>query len=280
MSEMVIEEESSKIWRVLEVSYPSVFQNLALEEALTRSRMLPTFRPIVRLWRNPPSVIVGRFQNVGAEVDVELCEQNDIAIARRFTGGGSVFHDMGNLNLTLVTGHPEGITLGQLHEKNASIILDLLARLEAEGVLVRPNSIHVGGRKISGAAAALGQRFALWHASILISTDVLMLQRVLAPSQVIRETRSIRSNWHPVTTLAEVLHRSVDLEHVQRTLLQSCRSALDAKLERSELLEDEKQYSKFLYERKYASQDWNLHGNWKSEELEGKCSEAHTTIAV
>ena len=280
MSEMVIEEKSSRNWRVLEFSYPSVFQNLALEEALTRSCMLPTFCPIVRLWKNPPSVIVGRFQNVGDEVDVKWCEQNDIAIARRFTGGGTVFHDKGNLNLTLVTGHQEGITLSELHERNASIILDLLARLGAEGVLVRPNSIHVGGRKISGAAAALGQRFALWHASILISTDVLMLQRVLAPSRAIKETSSIRSNWHPVTTLAEVLHRSVDLEYVQRTLLLSCMSVLAAKLERSELFEDEKQYSKFLYERKYSSQDWNLHGNWKDEELEGKCGGAHTTIAV
>lgn len=277
---MVIEGNSPKIWRLLELSYPSVFQNLALEEALARACISPALVPVVRLWRNPRAVVVGRFQDVDMEVDVELCRRNSIDIARRFTGGGAVFHDLGNLNLTFVIRRPAGTTLSRLHGVYSSVILDMLTRLGVKGVFVPPNSIHVNGRKISGAAAALGKDFILWHASILVSTDTVMLRRVLAPSKQIMKTSTIRSKWHPVTALTEELSGPVDIEQVQRTLLLSCESVLNAKFERCGLFDEEKQDSRLLYNKKYSSQEWNLDRSWEGKELERKGGEAHTTIAV
>lgn len=276
MPEMVIEDPPR--WRLLDLSYPTAFQNLALEEALARSSILPSFLPTVRLWRNPPAAIVGRFQDVNSEVDVEFCRQNDIAIGRRFTGGGAVFHDLGSLNLTIVT-RRENTTIGELHERNSSILLDMLARFGVEGVLVPPNSILVNHRKISGAAAAVGNRYALWHASTLVSTDVPRVHRVLAPGRVAKETSSIRSKWHPVTSLTTILGRQVDIEFVKGALLLSCNSILGSKFERSGLREEEEQTAKLLLEQKYSSQDWNLRLHW-NDEIERKREGAHTTIAV
>ena len=277
---MVIEGNSSESWRLLEFSYSSVFQNLALEQTLARACISPVFVPVVRLWRNPQAVVVGRFQDVDAEVDLEACRRNSIDIARRFTGGGAVFHDLGNLNLTIVIRRPSSTTLSRIHEGNSSVILDMLTRLGVKGVFAPPNSIHVNGRKISGAAAALGRDFILWHASILVSTDTVMLRQVLAPSQQIMKTSAIRSKRHPVTTLTEELSGPVDMKHVQRTLLLSCQSVLNAKFERSDLLDEEKQNSRLLYDKKYSSQDWNLHRYCEGEEWDRKRGGAHTTIAV
>lgn len=276
---MVNGEAGPATWRLLEVSRPSAFANLAVEEALARSHVGPSL-PVIRMWRNPPAAIVGRFQEISAEVDVELCRKNNIAIARRFTGGGAVYHDLGNLNLTLVTQRPLGVPLREMHKKNSSIILDLLAHLGLEGVFVPPNSINVGQRKIAGAAAALGQSFALWHASILVSTDTLVLQHVLAPSRQLIQTSSIRSNWRPVTTLAEVLGGEIEVDNIQQELLKSCVRMVSPRIEKSGFLDTEERYSRSLYERKYSLPHWNLNRDWFEDELERKSEGTHTTIAV
>jgi len=267
-------------WRLIDLSYPSVHRNLALEEALARRIAVGTSVPIVRLWRNPPSVIVGRFQEVREEVDVEFCRENGIAIARRFSGGGAVFHDYGNLNLSIIAPRTNPISPNEIHRRNSSIIVDMLARNGLRGELVPPNSIHVNSRKISGAAAATGQGFVLWHASILISTDTHKLIRALAPSRALSKTRSIRSHWHPVTTLSEVQGRTIDFQHVLKTLIESCGTIMGSLSETNGRLGEEEHSLREFYEGKYSSDDWNWNGKWEpGKELE-KSDRAHTTIAV
>lgn len=272
--------EPSTAWRLVKLSYQSVFENLALEETLARSFAQSGSSPTIRLWRNPQAVILGRFQDAEAEADIELCRRNGIAIARRFSGGGAVYHDLGTLNLTLVTPPPVGVTLKEIHERNSLVILDLLQRLGLEGTFAPPNSIHVDGRKIAGSAAALGQHFALLHSSILVSTDLDALQRALAPSREFKQTSSIRSNWHAVTTLARILGRHVELEAIEQSLLQSCASVLNARVEKGGLLDEEERMSKRLHERKYSLRDWNWNRNCVERDLGGKSEGAHTTIAV
>lgn len=225
-------------------------------------------------------MIVGRFQDVTTEVDAEFCERNGIAIARRFTGGGAVFHDFGNLNVSLITRRSEGLSLIEIYERNSALIIDFLERNGVNGKLVPPNSIHVNGRKISGAAAAIGQCFVLWHASLLISTDTLKLQRALGPSLRFKRTSSIRSNWHPVTTLTEVMGRSVHTDDAEKALLESCKKMLGSRIVESELVDHEIRFLKWLYEKKYSLRDWNWNQSWVADALDRKGAGVHTTIAV
>lgn len=254
---------NSQIWRILDHSCESVFQNLALEETLAQSTSWNEFRPTVRLWVDPPAVIVGRFQDVKTEVDTAICEQNDVQIARRFTGGGAVFHDEGNLNLTAVTKRTQRIPPTKLHEKYSSIVMDALGKLGVKASFFPPNSILVSGRKLSGGAAALGNHFTFWHSSILISTDTDLLERVLLPSRKMTLTRFIRSRWQQVTTLQAVLRKPVRIEEVKHQLARSLETILGISLEIDDLRSDEKERLASLHAQKYSSAQWNLYGNYR-----------------
>jgi lipoate-protein ligase A len=250
-------------WRFLDLSFPSATENLALEEALARSASSTSFTPTLRTWKNPPTVIVGRFQNVNSEVDTDLCIRKKVSIARRFTGGGTVFHDEGTLNLTIVTRRPQRIEVTELQRNGSSIILKLLDSLGLRGTLVPPNSIHVGGKKIAGAAAALGRDFALWHASVLISTNTDLLNELLAPSRRSEESRFIHSRWHPVTTLVAALGKPVTTEEVKHQLMVTAESSFGARLSTGGLQDDEKEQTTLLHEHKYSTEQWNVKGIYR-----------------
>lgn len=253
-------------WRLLEESYGSVFQNLAIDEALARSALSPSFKPTIRLWVNPQSVILGRFQEASTEVDISLCQQSGIQIARRFTGGGAVYQDEGNLNLTLVIQQRERNTQPRLNETASAIVLAALRSFGLKGSFLAPNSIMLRKRKISGGAAASGYGFALWHGSLLVSTNVDILKSVLAPSRQKHTTRHVRSRWHPVITLEAAVGRKVSVEEVQLKLTESAQEILRAKLEAGGLRPDEKRRFWRLYARKYSLPNWNNNGEYEETE--------------
>jgi lipoate-protein ligase A len=260
MRPMVEEATFANRWRLLDLSLPSVQRNLAIEEALLADSESGEFQPTIRLWVDPPAAVLGRFQQAEAELDLEQCRKNGVQIARRFTGGGAVYHDEGNLNLTMVTSRPVGISLMELHKNRASILTSLLHRLGLETYYVPPNSITISGKKIAGAAAALNRSHTLWHTSILVSTDTRMLNRVLRPSTQERNTHFIRSNWMPVTTLQAVLGKPVKLEQVKTVLIGIVAEKTGADVLAGALSTEEERLAGELYENKYSSERWNLFG--------------------
>jgi lipoate-protein ligase A len=258
--------ETSTRWRLLYQSLDSVFQNLAIEEAIARcyaASSTPT--STIRLWVNPRSVVLGRFQELESEVDTGFSELKKIPLARRFTGGGAVYHDEGNLNFTLVSGR-DGLGLVELHRSRLAILVNALLALGMEDLSASGNSIFVGERKVTGAAAAFGNGFALWHSSILVSTDIGLLEQVLAPSKRARETHFVRSRWHPVTTLQEALGKPVDVKEVETQLIKSIQETLNAKLVADQISPDEAAMSRKLYAEKYSRVEWNRNGQCKETE--------------
>jgi lipoate-protein ligase A len=254
-------------WRLLDLSSESAFNNLALEETLARKAGSESFLPTVRFWTNAPAVVLGRFQEASSEVDLDLCELRKVQVARRFTGGGAVFQDKGTLNFTIVTEPCLRLSVGKLHETYSRLIISSLKGLGLNCSFSPPNSILVDGRKLCGAAAAFGNHFALWHGSILVSTDTELLEEVLAPSRRIASTRFVRSHWKAVTTIEAELGAKIGLREVRSQLLRSFASGFDAELGEEGLTPDEEDYWRIL-SRKYSSVEWNLHGN--ALQVEGK----------
>jgi len=259
MPSVVNINDDDLLWRYLDLSYDSAYKNLALEEALARKTESGEFVPTVRFWTNVPAVVLGRFQDAELEVDLDLCESRRVQVARRFTGGGAVFHDEGTLNLTIITKPTHGLSLARLYQMNAQLILDSLDDLDLECSFSPPNSILVNGKKISGAAAALGARYTLWHASILISTNTRLLEEALAPSRHMFQTRFVRSQWKPVTTIVKELDGNVDAKKLRSHLVESFTSRTCAKLTSGALSKDEENALQDLLP-KYSSMQWNLHG--------------------
>lgn len=155
------------------------FHNLAMEEALLERAE----GEILYLWRNRPSVIVGRHQNTAAEVDGAYAREKGISVARRLTGGGAVYHDLGNVNLSyLYTG-------GDSDARAAKGVRLILGFLESQGVAAAAtgrNDLCVKGAdgsllKIAGTAQTLRRDRGIFHGCLLFDADRSVMARVLTP---------------------------------------------------------------------------------------------------
>lgn len=244
-------------WRLLEISYDSVYRNLALEEALITSHQPDA--PNIRIWSNPPAIVAGRFQNIRLEADTSLCMRKNIIIARRFTGGGTVYQDQGNLNFTMVTWEPV-IDLKAIQHRNISILNETLLGMGVDSTITNPNSISVQGRKISGASVAVRRNLVLWHASLLVSTDPVIIAQVLSPSREYFPTNRVRSKWQPVTNLQTALSRPVEIAEVKERILSAIEEMFHIRLRKSQLSPSEDALITRLHDLKYATSEWNSEG--------------------
>ncbi len=244
---------------------------------MARCAVSMNFKPTVRFWANPESVVLGRFQEMSSELDTELAERKGIPIARRFTGGGTVYHDEGNLNFTIVTRREEQGSVMDMHATASSIIMDTLLGFGLDADFLPPNSILARGRKIAGASSAFGNGFALWHSSIMVSTNLDILGLVLAPSKLANSTRFVHSRWRPVVNLRKAIGREVSVDEVKSQLIDSMQRKFRVKLEVDEIRGDEEACLERLFRWKYSLPEWNRNGRYDASQS-GFANQ--TTIAV
>ena len=161
--------------------------NLALEEAIARhvAANLGAPTPVLRLWRDAPCAVVGRFQLAAAEADLAAAAALGAPVLRRFTGGGTVWHDPGNLNVSVVLRPEDAVlaadpSLRRLPGLYRLVLSPLAAAVRSLGVAAEmtERDILAPGGKLSGVAAWLGGRALLVHATLLIDADLDALARV------------------------------------------------------------------------------------------------------
>jgi len=167
-------------WRLLDIEYPrKAGLNLAIEEALLRQAAKRNGPPIVRFWRNKCAVIVGYSQCVEAEVNLELCRSRGIEIVRRITGGGTVYHDLGNLNYSIViTSDHRLVRKLDIQESYGVFLSGVIECLKKFGVSPSfdpPSDLLVHDRKISGNAQVRKRGIILHHGTILVNSDLNLL---------------------------------------------------------------------------------------------------------
>lgn len=155
------------------------YWNLAAEEFL----LTGIDQPVFRLWRNSPAVIVGRNQNTIAQVNMEYVQQHALPVVRRLSGGGAVFHDLGNINYTFIDKAPEGMDTAQLFARFTRPILDFLSTLGIQAALEGRNDLTIDGHKFSGNAIAVHKDRVLMHGTLLFRTAVQHMGQVLTPKQ-------------------------------------------------------------------------------------------------
>lgn len=200
---------ATSTWRVLaDDGAREPRRNLALDEALAR---LAGPRPTLRLWRNARCVVVGRSQLAEAEVDVAACRVLGVPVYRRFTGGGAVYHDPGDLNATVVIrrDHPllaDGPGPGRLPDLYRLVLGPIAAAARALGppAVATDRDVLVDGRKIGGVAAWIGRDAVLVHGTLLVDADLATLGRVLDGPGAPGDPRweRTKSRRVPVTSLA------------------------------------------------------------------------------
>ncbi len=171
--------------------------NLAAEEYL-----LTTARePLCMLWRNEKAVIVGKNQNTLGEIDLDYVRSRGIRVVRRMTGGGAVFHDLGNINYTLI--EPES---GGHFNNYAWFTADLIDFLAAQGVraeLSGRNDVLIGGKKCCGNAQCVKNGWIMHHGCVLFDADLTALTGALKVNRHKLASRGIPSVASRVTNICE-----------------------------------------------------------------------------
>ncbi|MBR7095749.1 MAG: lipoate--protein ligase [Clostridia bacterium] len=172
--------------------------NLAIEEHLFRTADDDVFM----LWQNRSAVVIGKNQNAYAEVDLGYAEAHGIALARRLTGGGAVYHDLGNLNYTVIArGGGAALDYARFTEPIVLALASLGVRAELSG----RNDLECEGRKISGSAQAVARGRVLHHGTLLYDTDVDVMSAVLRAGREKLSHRAVGSHAGRVMNLKERL---------------------------------------------------------------------------
>jgi lipoate-protein ligase A len=177
--------------------FQNPFINLALEDHFLREG---AHFPLLFLYVNRPSVILGRFQNPWLECNLSYLVKNDIWMVRRQSGGGCVFHDEGNLNFSFITSDSMID-----RNKHALILQKAFAAAEINLTISPRHDLWLDGRKISGSAFKQTKNGSFHHGTFLVNSDLDKLEESLKHTVVPKSTKSIASVRSKVISLSEKL---------------------------------------------------------------------------
>ena len=189
------------------------YYNMAFDEYCLES--LPIDEPVFFLWQNRPAVIVGYNQEVNTEVNIDYLKEKGIDLVRRVTGGGAVYHDLGNLNYTIV-GRSED--LERDYPEYASIMMKALQALGVPAILSGRNDILVEGKKVSGFAKRVCKNRLMVHGTLMYNVDVDVLTHVLNPSTTKLQSKGIASVRSRVANLCDYLPELSDIQTFKNRL--------------------------------------------------------------
>ena len=226
------------------------YYNLAAEEYLLKTAQVDTFMT----WRNEPSVIIGKHQNALKEIDQSYIEKNNLPVIRRISGGGTVYHDPGNVNFTFIfTNRKENLI--DFIEFTRPVIL-FLQNLGLDASFSGKNNITIEGLKVSGNSAHLYKNKVLYHGTLLFDSDLDILDRAIAGHEELFNDKAVRSIRSKVTNIRGLLANDISTEdfisQFKKFIFHYYKDIYEDKLDESDEAEIKK-----MVEAKYHSYQWN-----------------------
>ena len=222
--------------------------NLALEQFVLEYR---TEGDWLMLWQNANTIVIGQNQNTAEEIDPAFVAAHGITVVRRMTGGGAVYHDLGNLNYSFITdvGNAEELSIRRFTEP----VCRALAAMGVEAETSGRNDIVVDGRKVSGVAQRIAGGRILHHGTLLFDSDPAMIAGSLRADPAKFRSKSAKSVRSRVGMLRDYLPAGTDLCTFWDRILQEL--APEGIL-RESLTERELVLVRRLVDEKYRSWDW------------------------
>lgn len=225
------------------------YYNLALEEYLLLHH---TKGSLVMLWQNENTIVIGRHQNALEEINREYVSGHGINVIRRMTGGGAVYHDLGNLNYSFITDHKEGGDMRRFTD----VVVRALRSLGVDAEFGGRNDILAGGKKVSGTAERICGGRILFHGCLLYDADLSRLSESLKVRSEKFISKSVKSVRSRVGNLKDHLG-GMELEEFKAYLVREFLKDREYQmLTPGELGEESRRQIEKLKNEKYASWEW------------------------
>lgn len=226
------------------------FLNLAIEEVLLKNRK----EDFLILGINSPSLIIGKHQSAHRESNTEFVTDNKIPVIRRISGGGTVYHDKGNLNFTFIRQSEPGKQID--FRKYTRPVIDFLSSKGVDAKFEGKNDLKVNGLKISGNAEHVHRSRVLHHGTLLFDTTLDILRNTIRKDTSCYTTRAVGSNPSSVANLKGMLSETSDIiwfrEEMMNYFLGNLHDAEVYKLTDKDIDE-----AAVLAEAKYRTWEWN-----------------------
>jgi len=229
------------------------YYNLASEEYVMNS--FNEDEKYLMLWQNRPSIIIGKHQNTIEEINREFVQANNIAIVRRLSGGGAVYHDLGNLNFTFIVKVPN-TSLEFDFKKFTEPVVAALNQMEIPAEFNSRNDLSIEGKKISGNAQYIRKGKCLHHGTLLFNTNLDQLVMALRVSSDKIESKGIKSIRSRVTNIYPYLKKPYTIEDFKNLLLDQFRLK-NGKIESIYFNDNDRKQIEKLVRTKYQTWEWN-----------------------
>ena len=225
--------------------------NLALEQYVFDS--MPKNDSYFMLWQNSPSIIIGKYQNTLEEINAAYVKDHNIRITRRLSGGGAVYHDLGNINYTYIVDGAVGDKMDM-----AAFCDPLIKTLKTIGIqaeLTGRNDITIDGKKFSGNAQYSRNGRIMHHGTIMFGSDLTVLGQALNVSRDKIESKGIKSVRSRVTNIREHMEQPIEIEEFWKILRENM--CLGDQVKTYELTSQDLEKVEQIRKDRYGTWEWN-----------------------
>ncbi len=225
--------------------------NLALEQYVF-DRM-PRDRSYFLLWRNDNTIVVGKHQNTLAEINADYVREHGVRVVRRLSGGGAVYHDLGNLNFTYIVDAAQGPRVDL--RLFCLPVAEALRSLGVDAQVNGRNDITIDGKKFSGNAQYVREGRVMHHGTIMFDCDLTVVGQALKVSREKIDAKGVKSVRSRVTNVRPYLPQDVTMEEFKRRILESV--SRDQPVEQYQLTEADIAAVEQLRRERYGTWEWN-----------------------
>lgn len=225
--------------------------NLALEQFVFDE--MDHSKEYFMLWQNDNAIIVGKNQNTVEEINQKYVEEHGIKVVRRLSGGGAVYHDMGNLNFTFIVDGEDASNM-DLHAF-CMPIARVLQTLGVDAQVNGRNDITIDGRKFSGNSQYIKNGRIMHHGTMMFDSDLSVVSSCLKVSRDKIESKGVKSVRSRVTNIREHLPQDISLERFWKLLVQFMDE--ESPMERHEFTPEELARVEKIKKERYGRWEWN-----------------------
>jgi lipoate-protein ligase A len=171
---------------------------------------------VIYFYQNHNAIIIGANQNTHVEINEEYVKEHDIKVARRISGGGAVYQDMGNICFSFMTKNTQDSSYENFLEPIFKFLKSLGLNAEFKG----RNDVLIDGKKISGNAQYKYKDRMFHHGTLLFNSDLTVLSKALKPNKLKLESKGIKSNRQRVSNILELMDQKMNNQEFLTTLLE------------------------------------------------------------